>query len=65
MTTTREIIYAMLTSNTGSHMLDSGGAYGRHWERNASKSIYDFTSAEYFLDRAEKAYEYARERKIK
>jgi hypothetical protein len=25
----------------------------------------DFTSAEYFLDRAEKAYEYARERKIK
>lgn len=47
MTTTRDIIYAMLTSNTGSHMLDSGGAYGRHWERNASKSIYDFTSEPY------------------
>jgi len=24
----------MLTENTGRHFLDSGGAYGRHWERN-------------------------------
>lgn len=24
----------MLKENTGRHMLDSGGAYGRHWERN-------------------------------
>ena len=35
---TREALHAMLTTNTGSHMLDSGGAYGRNWERNASKS---------------------------
>jgi len=24
----------LLKTNTGVHMLDSGGAYGRHWERN-------------------------------
>lgn len=29
----KEII-KMLQENTGSHILDSGGAYGRHWERN-------------------------------
>ena len=27
-------IIAMLRENTGKHFLDSGGAYGRHWERN-------------------------------
>ena len=32
----------MLTENTGAHILDSGGAYGRHWERNQKKSIEDF-----------------------
>lgn len=37
-----EIIYSMLIENTGSHFLDSGGAYGRHHERNANKSISDF-----------------------
>ena len=40
--TTKEIIYNMLTENTGSHMLDSGGAYGRNWERNQVKTIEDF-----------------------
>ena len=30
----------MLTENTGKHMLDSGGAYGRHWERNQKKSFH-------------------------
>lgn len=29
----------MLKENTGRHMLDSGGAYGRHWERNQGKSF--------------------------
>ena len=38
----QELIYNMLTENTGSHMLDSGGAYGRNWERNQSKTIEDF-----------------------
>lgn len=32
--TTDERLAAMLRENTGRHFLDSGGAYGRHWERN-------------------------------
>jgi hypothetical protein len=38
----KELIYKMLTENTGAHMLDSGGAYGRNWERNQVKTIEDF-----------------------
>ena len=41
-TDTQKLVYAMLTENTGRHMLDSGGAYGRHWERNQAKTIEDF-----------------------
>jgi hypothetical protein len=29
-----EVIRAQLTENTGRHFLDSGSAYGRHWEEN-------------------------------
>jgi len=36
---TNEIIIEMLTENTGRHMLDSGGAYGRHWERNQGRDF--------------------------
>jgi len=48
--------------------------YGPAYERGVAENLgkymlmvnkQDSTSAEYFLDRAEKAYEYARERKIK
>jgi len=39
---TEKIIYKMLTENTGKHMLDSGDAYGRHWQRNQKKSLKDF-----------------------
>lgn len=42
--TTKELIFAMLTENTGRHFLDSGGAYGRNWERNQEKTIEDFES---------------------
>ena len=38
----KSLIYEMLTESTGSHMLDSGGAYGRHWERNQKRSQSDF-----------------------
>jgi len=31
---TAEKLSEMLQENTGRHFLDSGGAYGRHWERN-------------------------------
>lgn len=38
----KETIYSMLIQNTGSHFLDSGGAYGRNHERNAKKTLEDF-----------------------
>lgn len=34
VTSTKRVLQKMLTTNTGVHMLDSGGAYGRNWERN-------------------------------
>ena len=55
--TVEEIIYAMVTQNTGEALCDSGGTpvynedgtyktseqgYGRHWERNCKKSLKDF-----------------------
>ena len=43
---TKHLIYEMLTENTGRHMLDSGGAYGRNWERNQKKTIQDFQNEE-------------------
>lgn len=33
-TSTELMVFSMITENTGRHFLDSGGAYGRHWERN-------------------------------
>lgn len=41
-TQTEQIIYEMLTENTGRHMLDSGGDSGRAWQRNQAKSLDDF-----------------------
>lgn len=40
--TTEQVIYGMLTENTGAHFLDSGGAYGRNHERNGRKTIENF-----------------------
>lgn len=39
--TTATVLQKMLTENTGRHMLDSGGAYGRHWERNQGRKFKD------------------------
>lgn len=33
------VLGEMLKENTGRHFLDSGGAYGRHWERNQSRNF--------------------------
>lgn len=41
---TRSVLAEMLTENTGEHILDSGGAYGRHWQRNAGKTLADYES---------------------
>ena len=46
-TRTQQVIFEMLTTNTGSHMLDSGGDDGRHWQRNAKKTLDDFMSEPY------------------
>ena len=37
-----ELVYNMLTENTGTHMCDSGGTNGRMWQRNANKCLQDF-----------------------
>ena len=53
-TDTQKLVYSMLTENTGSHMLDSGGAYGRNWERNQAKTIEDFDNElEATIDKSE------------
>lgn len=38
----KQLVYQMLTENTGVHMLDSGGTDGRMWQRNQKKTIHDF-----------------------
>lgn len=42
MKTLEQTIAAMLTENTGTHFLDSGGANGRAWQQNAGKIVDDF-----------------------
>lgn len=37
-----ELVYSMLTENTGTHFLDSGGTSGRMWQRNGGKCLQDF-----------------------
>jgi hypothetical protein len=44
-TSTANKLASMFTENTGSHMLDSGSAYGRNWERHAGKTVADFMAA--------------------
>ena len=44
-TNTAEVLAAMFTENTGAHFLDSGGAYGRNYERHAGKTARDFLNA--------------------
>mgnify|MGYP003125613423 CR=1 FL=1 len=39
---TEKKLFEMLTENTGKHFLDSGGAYGRDWERNQKYNLKDF-----------------------
>lgn len=56
--TTAEVLVSMLTENTGRHFLDSGGAYGRNWERNHNKGVAEFeaepaTKTEFYLREGE------------
>jgi hypothetical protein len=36
---TRSVLAEMLTENTGTHMLDSGGASGRSWQQNQGRNF--------------------------
>jgi len=36
---TARVLAEMLTENTGNHFLDSGGAYGRNWQRNQERDF--------------------------
>ena len=54
---TEQQIYNMLTENTGTHFLDSGGANGRHWQRNIKKSLEDFRKEEVFNSDAKDIWE--------
>lgn len=39
LTKTQKVIYKMLIENTGCHIMDSGGDYGRAWQQNRKKDI--------------------------
>lgn len=41
-TRTEQVIFEMLTENTGRHILDSGGENGRAWQRNQALTLDDF-----------------------
>lgn len=46
MNKVKQLVYEMLTENTGKHMLDSGGTDNRGWQRNQQKTIEDFENEE-------------------
>lgn len=46
----RRVIARLLKQDTGRHFLDSGGAYGRHHERNAMKTDEQLTGWDYNLE---------------
>lgn len=48
----KKLIYSMLTENTGTHFLDSGGTNGRGWQKNQKKSMQDFENED------EESYEF-------
>ena len=67
MTKTEQKLAEMLTENTGRHMLDSGGAYGRHWERNQERKFEDepatnFTADKYGIEVTHNLYHWLSER---
>lgn len=39
MNDTQRVLIKMLKENTGTHFLDSGGSYGRNWQRNQARQF--------------------------
>lgn len=57
MKSVEQTVFEMLTECTGVALCDSGGAYGRNWEKNQGKTLEDFTSEpEVFVDREDGTY---------
>lgn len=59
-TKVQKLVYSMLTENTGTHFLDSGGADGRMWQKNQHKTLQDFKhepEVQYFFDRRYEEFE--------
>jgi hypothetical protein len=56
MKTTKQLVYEMLTENTGKHFLDSGGTDSRGWQRNQKKTIEDFENEEEELYKLDAKY---------
>jgi hypothetical protein len=54
--TTDEVIASMLVENTGTHILDSGSAYGRSWQRNQAAAGND--ALVYFKAQPEAHWDY-------
>ncbi len=48
---TGQRLLAMWQENTGQHMLDSGGAHGRNWQRNAGKTAADILEKDGYFER--------------
>lgn len=57
-TETQRVLADMLTENTGRHMLDSGGAYGRAWERNQADVAANGTAVEHFERQPEATWDW-------
>jgi len=41
LTKTEKVLVSMLVENTGCDILDSGGAYGRSWQRNQGRAFWE------------------------
>lgn len=49
--TINNLVYQMLTTSTGTHLLDSGGDNGRAWQRNQKKTQAEFEAEDkYTID---------------
>jgi len=68
MNPTEQKINEMLKENTGIHSLDSGGAYGRHWEQNQKRDfeneppVFLEFSPEFGIDATINLYHFLRDR---
>ena len=55
---TEQVITEMLTESTGRHFMDSGDAYGRHWEENQKNGIKTgYQICDFYVDKEEQTCE--------